>query len=79
MREKKILKVLEIVELILTMIAVILLTLLFRFEVTNLRFVFLFMNFYLLYSFSKVLTRLEKKIQMKRETLPRKDFEVVSY
>lgn len=79
MREKKILKVLEIVELILTMIAVVLLTLLFRFEVTNLRFVFLFMNFYLLYSFSKIMARLEKKIQMKKEALPRKDFEVVSY
>lgn len=76
MKEKKILKVLEVVELILTMIAIILLTLLFRFEVTNLRFIFLFMNFYLIYSFSKILVNFEKRIQIEKKTMPRKDFEV---
>ncbi|MBQ6405071.1 MAG: hypothetical protein IJJ63_03340 [Bacilli bacterium] len=76
MKEKKILKVLEVVELILTMIAIILLTLLFRFEVTNLRFIFLFMNFYLIYSFSKILFNFEKRIQIEKKTMPRKDFEV---
>ena len=76
MKEKKILKVLEVVELILTMIAIILLILLFRFEVTNLRFIFLFMNFYLIYSFSKILANCEKRIQIEKKTMPRKDFEV---
>ena len=76
MKEKKLLKVLEVVELILTMIAIILLILLFRFEVTNLRFIFLFMNFYLIYSFSKILANFEKRIQIEKKTMPRKDFEV---
>lgn len=79
MREKKVFRVLKVVELILTIIAIILLTLLFRFETTNLRFVFLLLDIYLIYSFSKSLSHFEKRIEMNRKSYLRKDLEIVTY
>ena len=79
MIEKKVFRVLKVVELILTIIAIILLTLLFRFETTNLRFVFLLLDIYLIYSFSKSLSHFEKRIEMNRKSCLRKDLEIVTY
>ena len=77
MRREGVLRVLEVMELILTMVAVILLTLLFRFETTHLRFVFLLLDIYLVYSFSHLLSNVSKKIQIRRNNISNKELDSI--
>ena len=62
----RVLAILEVIELVLSIIAVILLTILFRYETSNNRYVFLMVDCYVIYSLSKLLTTITEKIQKKR-------------
>ena len=62
----RVLAILEVIELVLSIIAVILLTILFRCETSNNRYVFLMVDCYVIYLMSKTITEFTKRIQRRR-------------
>ena len=62
----RVLAILEVIELVLSIIAVILLTILFRYETSNNRYVFLMVDCYVIYLMSKTITEFTKRIQRRR-------------
>ncbi len=54
---------LEIMEFILSIIAIIVLTMVFRFEKSFIRYLFLIGDIYVIYSFSKTISNMETKIE----------------
>ena len=62
----RVLAILEVIELVLSIIAVILLTLLFRYETSNNRYIFLMVDCYVIYLMSKTITGFTKRIQRRR-------------
>ena len=62
----RVLAILEVIELVLSIIAVILLTILFRYETSNNRYVFLMVDCYVIYLMSKTITGFTKRIQRRR-------------
>ena len=64
-KEKQVLFFLEIVEFILSVLAIVIFTLIFRLETRSIRYLFLIGDIYVIYSFSKVVSSLETKIEKK--------------
>ncbi len=62
----RVLAILEVIELVLSIIAVILLTLLFRYETSNNRYIFLMVDCYVIYLMSKTITEFTMRIQRRR-------------
>lgn len=62
----RVLAILEVIELVLSIIAVMLLTILFRYETSNNRYVFLMVDCYVIYLMSKTITEFTKRIQRRR-------------
>ncbi len=62
-KQKKSLFILDIIEFIFSVIAIIIFTLIFRLDESNIRYLFLLGDFYVIYSFSKTISSLETKIQ----------------
>ena len=62
-RKSKMLFFLEIMEFILSIIAIIVLTMVFRFEKSFIRYLFLIGDIYVIYSFSKTISNMETKIE----------------
>ncbi len=65
-KEQKTMFILDVVELILSIIAIVIFTLIFRLETHNIRYLFLIGDFYVVYSFSKTISSVEKQIEEKR-------------
>ena len=66
-REKKTLITLDIVELILLLASLIVFTVIFKVVEEPIRYVFLFGDAYVIYSFSKTLNSLEKLLEKKEK------------
>ena len=56
---------LEILEFILSVLAIIVFTIVFRLESSNIRYLFLLGDVYVIYSFSKTISSVETKIESK--------------
>jgi len=62
-KQKSVLLLLSVIEVILSILCIMILTLIFRFETTEIRYLFLLGDLYVIYSFSKTLSGLETKIE----------------
>ena len=62
-KQKNILLFLDIVEVLLCLVALIIFTIIFRLDTSNIRYLFLLGDIYVIYSFSKALSSLEVKVQ----------------
>jgi len=62
-KEKKKLFILDIIESVMSIIAIVIITLIFRLETSYVRYLFLLGDCYVIYSFAKTLSSLEAKIE----------------
>ena len=75
-KQRKILCMLDFLECGLCLIAVMIFTLIFRLETTNIRYLFLMGDCYVIYSFSKAISSLESKMQ--KRVLKNKETKVIA-
>ena len=62
-KQKNILLFLDIIEVLLSIVALILFTLIFRLDTSNVRYLFLLGDIYVIFSFPKAWSSLEIKVQ----------------